>query len=125
MPVVVPLQAVPSQTVSVALNNQACQINVYVLGSAPYEHLYVDLLVADTQIIGGIIAQNFSIVGITFGAQTTYVASGLIVRNTYLGFVGDIAFLDTQGQDDPVYTGLGSRFILVYFYPSDLPAGVA
>jgi hypothetical protein len=105
MPLAIPLQAVPSQTVSVALNNQACQINVYTLTTG----LYVDLLVNDAQIIGGVVAQNLNV----------------IVRDAYLGFVGDLAFADTQGDDDPVYTGLGSRFILVYLFPSDLPAGLS
>ncbi|MCP1257899.1 phage baseplate plug family protein [Acetobacter lambici] len=27
---------------------------------------------------------------------------------------GDLAFADTQGTQDPDYTGLGSRFVLVY-----------
>ena len=105
MPLSIPLQAVPSQTVSVALNNQACQINVYTLTTG----LYVDLLVNDAQIIGGVVAQNLNV----------------IVRDAYLGFVGDLAFADTQGDEDPVYTGLGSRFILVYLFPSDLPAGLS
>ncbi len=93
----IPLQAVPSQTVSVALNNQACQINVYTLTTG----LYVDLLLNDAQIVGGVVAQNLN----------------PIVRDAYLGFIGDLAFSDTQGDDDPVYTGLGSRFVLFYVFP--------
>ena len=102
---IVPLQAVPSQTVSVALNNQACQINVYQLGGS----VYVDLLVNNSLIIGGVVAWN----------------SNVIVRSAYLGFIGDIAFQDTQGNLDPVYTGLGSRWVLVYYYPAELPAGLS
>ena len=98
---IVPLQPVASQTLSVALNNQACQVNLYVLGSAPFEHLYLDLLVSDSLIIGGVICQNLN----------------PIVRDAYLGFVGDLMFQDTQGADDPVYTGLGSRWILNYVFP--------
>jgi len=104
MPVVVPLQPVASQTVSVALNNQACTINVYTMN----DFLFCDLLVSDAPIISGVICQNLNV----------------IVRDLYLGFTGDIAFADTQGSDDPVYTGLGTRWILVYFYPADLPAGI-
>ena len=59
--------------------------------------------------IGGVIAGNLNV----------------IVRSAYLGFVGDLAFIDTQGSDDPVYTGLGARWILTYFAPSELPAGLA
>jgi hypothetical protein len=32
-------------------------------------------------------------------------------------------WFDTQGASDPVYTGAGSRFQLVYLEPADLPAG--
>jgi hypothetical protein len=98
---IVPLHPVPSQTVSVSLNNQACQVNVYALGSAPYEHLFCDLYVSDALIIGGVICQNLN----------------LIVRDAYLGFIGDLMFQDTQGADDPVYSGLGARWILNYVFP--------
>jgi hypothetical protein len=43
-----------------------------------------------------------------------------MVRETYLGFIGDLSFTDTQGTSDPVYTGLGSRFVLLYLEASDL-----
>lgn len=102
---VIPLQPVPSQTITVNLAGQACQINVYTLTTG----LYVDLLVNDALVIGGVIALN----------------ANVIVRSAYLGFIGDIAFLDTQGDTDPVYTGLGSRYILGYFSPSELPAGLS
>lgn len=42
-----------------------------------------------------------------------------IVLNLYLGFIGDFSFLDTQGDTDPVYTGLGSRYLLFYVPPSE------
>lgn len=98
---VVPLQATPNQTVTVALNDQNCQINVYTTAGG----LFVDLYVDDALIIGGVIAENLN----------------TIVRDTYLGFVGDLVFMDTQGTDDPVYTGLGSRWVLVYLLPSEIP----
>jgi hypothetical protein len=40
------------------------------------------------------------------------------VRDEYLGFIGDLAFFDTQGMTDPDWTGLGSRYILGYFFPT-------
>ena len=46
----------------------------------------------------------------------------LLVREAYLGFIGDFAIVDLQGQDDPDYTGLGNRFVLVYLEPSEVPA---
>ena len=47
----------------------------------------------------------------------------LIVRDTYLGVVGDFVWFDTTGNGaDPVYTGIGARFILLYLTPTDLAA---
>jgi len=43
-----------------------------------------------------------------------------IVREAYSGLIGDFMFTDTQGSDDPVYTGLGDRFKLIYLEAADL-----
>lgn len=90
----IPLLAVPSQTLSVQLGAQPCKIDVVTRG----EGLYVNLYVNDVLIVGGVAARNR--VG--------------IVLNAYLGFIGDLAWFDSQGQEDPVYTGLGTRWGLVY-----------
>jgi hypothetical protein len=37
-----------------------------------------------------------------------------LVREAYLGFTGDLTFIDAEGADDPQYSGLGSRWQLVY-----------
>ena len=58
------------------------------------------------QIIAGVLCQNLN----------------RIVRSLYLGFVGDFMFNDNQGDTDPVYTGFGGRYQLVYFAPADLAA---
>lgn len=91
---VVPLLAVPSQTLTVRLGSQPCTLHVYQKSTG----LYVDLYASDVLIIGGVVARN--------GVR--------IVRDAYLGFVGDLAFADTQGADDPESTGLGTRWILAY-----------
>lgn len=103
MPQVVPLQPIPNQRVQVQLDGQPCTLDVvqYAFG------LFVTVYVADTLIIAGVLAENFN----------------RIVRSLYLGFSGDLAFLDTQGTDDPIYTGLGdatARFQLLYFTPEEL-----
>lgn len=100
---IIPLQPVPNQVVTVTLANQLCQINVYQKAYG----LFVDLYVSNVLIIGGVIAENLN----------------RIVRSLYLGFVGDLAFIDNQGNLDPVYTGLGTRFSLAYIEASELPAG--
>ena len=97
---IIPLTAIASQTLTIVLNNQICQINVYQKGAA----VYVDLYVNNVLIIGGVICENLN----------------RIVRSAYLGFIGDLTFYDTQGNLDPVYTGLGSRWILFYLDVADL-----
>lgn len=116
----IPLQAAPSQTINVSLGGQSCTINVYQKGilppftpagaTSPNVYLlpavvYLDLYVANTLILGGIRCMN----GV------------VIVRDAYLGFIGDLVFYDTQGSTDPVYTGLGARYVLTYLSPGDIP----
>lgn len=95
----VPLQQTPSQQVAVTLNSQACTLNVYQLESG----LFVDLYVSGSPIVTGVLAHN----------------ACKIVRDAYLGFTGDLAFFDTQGSNDPDYTGLADasgdgRYALMY-----------
>lgn len=99
---VVPLDPVPSQTVTVALDGQDCSIRVY----QKYSGLFLDLYVAGSLIIGGVICQD----------------ANRIVRDAYLGFDGDLAFFDNTGSGDPEYTGVGSRYLLVYLTDEDLEA---
>lgn len=96
----VPLQPTPNQAVSVPLANQNTTVRVYQKSTA----LFMDVLVDGAPIISGVICQN----------------RNRIVRDVYLGFIGDFAFVDLQGSEDPVYTGLGSRFQLRYLELADL-----
>jgi len=99
---IVPLQAIPSQGITVTLGNQVCQINVY----QKFTGLYLDLYVNNVLIIGGVLCQNLN----------------RIVRSVYLGFIGDLAFIDNEGSGNPNFTGLGSRYSLAYIEASDLAA---
>ena len=99
----IPLQAIPNQTLQVVLSGQACTINVYAKSTG----VFADLLVNDAAIVTG----------------QQCVNQVPIVRRKYLGFSGDIAFLDTQGDEDPQYTGFGdltTRWQLLYLTPADL-----
>jgi hypothetical protein len=118
-PQVVPLQPVPSQVLSITLKQQACTIKLtfkqlYVPFAAeiptappiygPINPGFLDLYVNGSLVIGGVICQ----------------VNNLIVRDDYLGFVGDLAFVDTQppmgiGPQDPLPAGLGSRWLLTYW----------
>lgn len=99
---IVPLNDVPSQRVQVLLNNQVCQIYVY---QAQFG-MFLELSVNNTLIIAGVVCENLN----------------RIVRSAYLGFSGDLAFIDTQGSTDPVYTGIGTRYFLLYLTEDDLAA---
>jgi hypothetical protein len=101
----VPLSSVPSQTLSVVLAGQPCQISVYQRRTG----LFFDLLVSGVAIVKCRLCHNLT---------------RLIVQS-YQGFVGDFFFFDTQGDTQPNYTGLGSitdpgRYQLVYLEASDL-----
>jgi hypothetical protein len=95
-----PIIAAPNQTFRATLGGQYCTINLRTLGG----NLFADVLVNSAPIILNRLCLN----------QTR------IVREAYLGFMGDFVFVDTQGSDDPVYTGLGTRFLLIYLAASDL-----
>lgn len=97
---IVPTQAVPNQTLQVSLGGQVCQINIY----QKFFGLYLDLYVNNVLIIAGVVCKNLN----------------RIVRSAYLGFIGDLCFIDNQGDTDPTYTGLGTRYSLAYLEASDL-----
>lgn len=97
---IVPLQAIPNQTVTVTLNNQVTQLNVY----QTFNGLFIDVYLENDLVIGGVICEN----------------QNRIIRSAYLGYSGDFAFIDTQGSEDPVYSGLGSRYFLTYLTEEEL-----
>ena len=92
--VVIPLVATPSQTLSVLLGGQNCNIRLYEKSTG----VFFDLDVDSTPVASGVICRDRL----------------MLVRRAYLGFVGDLVFCDTQGTDDPDSTGFGARFQLVY-----------
>ncbi|PBC01726.1 hypothetical protein [Mesorhizobium sp. WSM3860] len=102
--VIIPLQAVPNQAVGVTLDGQVSQISLYQKNTG----LFIDLYVDNVLVIGGVICQNLN----------------RIVRSLYLGFSGELLFIDNQGDTDPYYTGLGTRYSLAYVSASELPAGI-
>lgn len=101
----VPLQAIPNQTLQVQLENQPCTLDVF-----QYDYgLFMSVAVIDTAIISSVLCHNRT----------------RIVRDAYLGLSGDFFFVDTQGSADPDYTGFGdsdARFQLVYVTSTELAA---
>ena len=97
---IIPLQSIPSQTVSVVLDGQSCRVNVYQKKLA----LYFDLLKNGVPVITCRICRD----------QTK------LVRHAYLGFSGELLFFDKQGLNDPDYTGLADRYLLAFFTQAEL-----
>lgn len=97
---IIPLIAAPSQSFITVLAGQTCEFTI----SQKSTGLYMDLTVNRTPILSGIICRD----------------RNKMVRYPYLGFIGDLAFMDTAGLDDPEYTGLGDRYQLMYLEASDL-----
>lgn len=91
---IVPLSDAPSQSVSIALGQQSCRIVIYTkstnvptneaISTDPpsYENtnpVFMDLYVNDALVVGGVICLS--------GVR--------LVRDAYLGLVGDLAIIDT------------------------------
>lgn len=91
----IPLQATANQTLAITLARQSVNIACRQNG----DHLYFDLQLSSSYIVRTCICRD---------------RQRLLADAAYRGFVGDFLFVDTQGTDDPVYTGLGSRFQLIY-----------
>lgn len=103
----IPLVAVPSQQINITLAGQACSINVYQKSTG----VYLDLFLNNQPISTTVRCLN---------------EAELLQDRRYLGFVGDLMFVDVQGDTDPVYTGFGAegtgRYQLVYLEAADLAA---
>lgn len=101
---VVPTEALPNQVLQVVLGGQACTIHLYQKSTG----LYLNLSVNDALVIAGVLC----LVGVR------------LVRSSYLGFVGDLAFFDTRlgnpsptagaPPDEVASDGLGARYFLAY-----------
>lgn len=93
----IPLQAVPSQTRTIVLAGQNCQLNIYSIGQST--NLFFDLNSNGVDIVTGVIVEN----GV------------FLVCIQYLGFQGNFLFIDTtNANNDPEYAGLGTQYELVY-----------
>jgi hypothetical protein len=91
----VPISAVASQTLAISLAGQPCRIALrYNAGN-----LYFDLKIGTESIVTSKICRN---------------RQRLMVGVGYRGFIGDFVFVDLQGDEQPTYTGLNTRWVLYY-----------
>lgn len=90
----IPIKPIPAQVLSVVLSQQRCTITLQLRGN----HLYFSLEVDGIQTVRNRIVRD------------RVTLSG----DECLGLAGQIYMADTQGKSDPEYTGLGSRWLLMY-----------
>lgn len=97
----VPLTPDPAQTLSILLGDQNVVLTVRQLGTG----LFINVVLDNEKIIGLVLCEN----------------ANRIVRDVYLGFIGDFVFYDNTGAGaDPTFDGLGSRYELFYLEAADL-----
>jgi hypothetical protein len=110
---VVPLSPVPSQSLSVSLGGQSVSLAIYQLGLAPVADLYLDIVADAVPIVNCRRCRAYS-------GSAIEAPPFLLLDSLYWGFEGDFLFIDTQGDADPQAAGLGTRWQLVYFAPTDI-----
>jgi hypothetical protein len=98
----VPLQPTPNQTLAITLGGQPCQIALRYNGGP----MFLDLSVGGAPVVTCRICRNLQ---------------RLLLDAQYHGFAGDFVFVDSQGDTDPTYLGLDSRYRLYYLAASELP----
>lgn len=97
----IPVQPVPNQGFQCTLAGQQVAISIYQTDFG----LFLDVVSNGVAVVYGVLCENLN----------------RIVRDAYLGFSGDFCFYDSTGAGaDPVFTGLGSQFVLIYLEAADL-----
>jgi len=93
----IPVSAGINQKLTVVLGGQLCSISIYENNLG----LFMDLSVNNTNIQAGVICQN----------------NNPMFASLYLGFYGQLKWVDTQGSSDPTLSGLGTRYKLYWLRP--------
>jgi hypothetical protein len=96
------LAAVPTQRLAVTLAGQPCTIEVRWNGDA----LYLSLWLRDEPVLTSKVCRDGQL---------------LLTGVQYRGFAGDLLFVDTQGETDPVWFGLADRYALIYLTAAETP----
>lgn len=96
----VSLENKKSQSIFVTLDGQSCLLRIIQRNG----FMYMDLTVNGYPILQGV----------------PCLYANKIVRYKYFGFKGDLFFLDNEGQQDPEWDGLLSRFPLYYISEAEL-----
>lgn len=114
----IPLSTEAAQNLSIALEGQAVEINLYQRGTNSAAQMYLDLIANGNQILTGRIVR-------AYGGQADTRPAFMMVGRRYEPFSGDLLFIDTQASatnptQDPQPAGLGARWQLLYYSEADL-----
>lgn len=91
----IPVNPVPAQGIAITLGGQNCVISLEDMNNRQY----LSMSVNGNAVCQGVLVQS----------------GEAIINAAYLGFVGEIAAVDTSGQGNPpTYEGWGSIYALVY-----------
>lgn len=90
---VIPLSPDPNQTLKAQIGGNNCQLNIYQLSTG----LFCDVYMNGNALVTGRICRD-----------------RVTLLYPYMGFPGNLMFVDQQAKDDPTYDGLGSRYQLMY-----------
>lgn len=92
--VTIPVNSVPNQRVSVPLSGHQFDLDIIQRSTG----LYMDVTMDGVLMIAGVLCQDRT----------------WIIRYPIYQSPGDFAFVDQTGKNDPDYTGIGLRYLLIY-----------
>ena len=104
----IPVSAIANQSFQIILGDQDCSFRLYTRperAGGPLR-LYMDLYVGEATIFYGALCKD----GV------------LLPLSDYMPFEGGLLFVDLEGSDDPEYTGLGTRWSLLYLTQEEADA---
>ncbi len=90
----IPLTPGQNQTLKVILSDQICKLTVYENSMGVYLDLSVNAVVVRNSVL--------------------CLDRVEMIADDYLGFIGRLMFVDTEGTNDPASSGLGLRYQLHY-----------
>ncbi len=103
----IPLRATGNQTLQVVLEGQNCSLRLYTRGlSDGVETLFCDLSIDQEPVFYGCPCLD--------GLPMPLYA--------WLGMTGQLVFVDMEGDEAPRWSGLGSRWKLLYMSPAEADA---
>ena len=101
--IIIPVQATANQAFSCVLDDQRAQI---ALTTTDYG-LFADVSYQGVSVAAGRLCEDRTDLN----------------PDRYRGLPQFLGFVDTQGATDPVYTGFGTRYFLIYGSPPLAPVG--